>query len=58
MGFINVNSLQNWQRKRHVVTLEMLLADICNLQQMVLDVKIGLEQLESRLVLTGTERIG
>lgn len=57
-GFINLAAMENYRAKKDKATLDSLLVEVCNLGQMLLATKKQVEELESRLVATGTERIG
>lgn len=58
LGFINLAAYENYKRKREDVTIDKLLVEVVNLQQMVLDCKKHIESLDRRLSATGVERIG
>lgn len=58
MGFVNLKAMENYEAAERPIAIDKLLLQVCNQGQMILEMKQHIEELERRLVATGTERIG
>lgn len=56
MGFINLDAMKNWQRLRESATIDNLLVRLCNLEQMVIESKKHIEEVDRRTF--GMQKIG